>query len=96
MEVYRSWLMLSVTLASVAVPVLTVAPWALSPRVTLSTSSTPVPALIAAPAPALAPWVPSLRAKMPKKTAPDIRRCFFALLLYTLYNPRRPAEGKAF
>ena len=55
MEVYILWPMLSVTLASAAVPALTVAPWAPSLRATPSTSSTLAPALIAVPALAPAP-----------------------------------------
>jgi hypothetical protein len=71
MEVYFSWHMLSLTLASVAVPALTLALWALSLRVLTTTSS----ATLASPA-ALAlvpaPWAPLSRANyltfsMPKK-----------------------------
>ena len=71
MEVYFSWHMLSLTLASAAVPALTLALWALSLRVLTTTSS----ATLASPA-ALAlvpaPWAPSSRANyltslMPKK-----------------------------
>ena len=61
MEVYFSWHMLSLTLASAAVPALTLALWALSLRVLTTTSS----ATLASPAAlalAPAPWAPSLRA----------------------------------
>ena len=61
MEVYFSWHMLSLTLASAAVPALTLAPWALFLRALITTSS----ATLASPA-ALAlvpaPWAPSSRA----------------------------------
>jgi hypothetical protein len=75
-----SWHMLSLTLASAAVPALTLALWALSLRVLTTTSS----ATLASPAAlalAPAPWAPLSRANyltfsMPKKTAPDFRCCF--------------------
>ena len=69
MEVYILWPMLSVTLASAAVPALMAAPWARSLRATLSTSSTPAPASIAAPALVPAPWALSPRANDQKNSA---------------------------
>ena len=71
MEVYFSWHMLSLTLASAAVPALTPAPWALFPRALITTSL----ATLASPAAlalAPAPWALLLRANyipqpMPKK-----------------------------
>ena len=76
--------MLSLTLASAAVPALTLAPWALFLRALITTSS----ATLASPAAlalAPAPWAPLLRANyiaqpMIKKAAPDFRCCFFMFL----------------
>jgi hypothetical protein len=56
-----SWHMLLPTLASAAVPALTLALWALSPRALTTTSSATL-AFPAALALAPAPWAPSLRA----------------------------------
>jgi hypothetical protein len=85
MEVYFSWHMLSLTLASAAVPALTLALWALSLRVLTTTSS----ATLASPAAlalAPAPWAPSLRANfspyllMPVKNSTGFPVLFFFFL----------------
>ena len=81
MEVYISWPMLLVTLASAAAPALTVAPWAQSPRATLSMLSTPAPALIAAPVPVPAPWAQFPRADRQKNDAGRP-----ALFFYTIFE----------
>jgi len=63
MEVYFSWHMLSLTLASAAVPALTLALWALSLRVLTTTSSVTL-ASPAALALVPAPWAPLSRANL--------------------------------
>ena len=84
MEVYISWPMLLVTLASAAVPALRAAPWALSLRATTTTSSTPAPASIAAPALVPAPWALSPRANDQKNSAGSSGAVFINCVSFSL------------
>jgi len=85
MEVYFSWHMLSLTLASAAVPALTLALWALSLRALITTSSVTL-ASPAALALVPAPWAPLSRANllnlilMPENSAGNPALFFFDTL----------------